>query len=180
MFCINVCVCVFPVRCTRLCPHSLDKEDGVERQGPVTLNPRHMRKAFKVMNELRRWFVLSAGLFVLLRCRCNLQPVSRFISSVQPEPVVWCDYSCRGCRDCCSQGGSGCREPLFPRHVYRYGPSSVPAALQLGLDDTAKKIKRDTIAAIRISPYRSFVASSQWLNNDLLKPSVSFINQCKS
>ncbi|KAK7878307.1 hypothetical protein WMY93_031126 [Mugilogobius chulae] len=40
--------------CTRLCPHSLsDKEDGVERQGPVTLNPRHMRKAFKVMNELR-------------------------------------------------------------------------------------------------------------------------------
>uniref|UniRef100_A0A8C6WJH8 Kelch-like family member 2 n=1 Tax=Neogobius melanostomus TaxID=47308 RepID=A0A8C6WJH8_9GOBI len=24
-----------------------------ERQGPVTLNPRHMRKAFKVMNELR-------------------------------------------------------------------------------------------------------------------------------
>lgn len=43
-----------PTRCTRLCPHSLDKEDGVERQGPVTLNPRHMRKAFKVMNELRR------------------------------------------------------------------------------------------------------------------------------
>ncbi|XP_023135195.2 kelch-like protein 2 [Amphiprion ocellaris] len=41
--------------CTRLCPHALDKEDkeGVERQGPVTLNPRHMRKAFKVMNELR-------------------------------------------------------------------------------------------------------------------------------
>uniref|UniRef100_A0AAX7SVC1 Kelch like family member 2 n=1 Tax=Astatotilapia calliptera TaxID=8154 RepID=A0AAX7SVC1_ASTCA len=27
--------------------------DGVERHGPVTLNPRHMRKAFKVMNELR-------------------------------------------------------------------------------------------------------------------------------
>uniref|UniRef100_A0A3B3WH03 BTB domain-containing protein n=1 Tax=Poecilia mexicana TaxID=48701 RepID=A0A3B3WH03_9TELE len=50
---VCVCVCVFPVRCTRLCPHSLDKEDGVERQGPVTLNPRHMRKAFKVMNELR-------------------------------------------------------------------------------------------------------------------------------
>ncbi|KAF3852462.1 hypothetical protein F7725_005817 [Dissostichus mawsoni] len=45
-------MCV-PLRCTRLCPHSLDKEDGVERQGPVTLNPRHMRKAFKVMNELR-------------------------------------------------------------------------------------------------------------------------------
>lgn len=39
--------------CTRICPHALDKEDGVERQGPVTLNPRHMRKAFKVMNELR-------------------------------------------------------------------------------------------------------------------------------
>uniref|UniRef100_A0AAX7SWP0 Kelch like family member 2 n=1 Tax=Astatotilapia calliptera TaxID=8154 RepID=A0AAX7SWP0_ASTCA len=28
-------------------------QDGVERHGPVTLNPRHMRKAFKVMNELR-------------------------------------------------------------------------------------------------------------------------------
>ncbi|KAG7221894.1 hypothetical protein INR49_016920 [Caranx melampygus] len=39
--------------CTRLCPHSLDKEDGVERQGPVTFNHRHMRKAFRVMNELR-------------------------------------------------------------------------------------------------------------------------------
>ncbi|XP_061536344.1 kelch-like protein 2 isoform X2 [Phycodurus eques] len=39
--------------CTRLCPQALDKEDGVERQGAVTLNPRHMRKAFKVMNELR-------------------------------------------------------------------------------------------------------------------------------
>lgn len=48
-----VCVCVSD-RCTRLCPHALDKEDGVERQGAVTLNPRHMRKAFKVMNELRR------------------------------------------------------------------------------------------------------------------------------
>ncbi|KAF0037230.1 hypothetical protein F2P81_010104 [Scophthalmus maximus] len=40
-------------RCTRLCPHSLDKEDGVERHGPITFNHRHMRKAFKVMNELR-------------------------------------------------------------------------------------------------------------------------------
>ncbi|TNN89641.1 Kelch-like protein 2 [Liparis tanakae] len=39
--------------CTRLCPHALDKEEGAEKQGPVTLNPRHMRKAFKVMNELR-------------------------------------------------------------------------------------------------------------------------------
>ncbi|KAG7247816.1 hypothetical protein CRUP_030871, partial [Coryphaenoides rupestris] len=39
--------------CSRLCPHPLDKEDGIEKQGPVTLNPRHMRKAFKVMNELR-------------------------------------------------------------------------------------------------------------------------------
>uniref|UniRef100_A0AAX7SQT9 Kelch like family member 2 n=1 Tax=Astatotilapia calliptera TaxID=8154 RepID=A0AAX7SQT9_ASTCA len=46
-------ICTVPLRCTRLCPHSLDKEDGVERHGPVTLNPRHMRKAFKVMNELR-------------------------------------------------------------------------------------------------------------------------------
>uniref|UniRef100_A0A8C6VUC8 Kelch like family member 2 n=1 Tax=Nothobranchius furzeri TaxID=105023 RepID=A0A8C6VUC8_NOTFU len=42
-----------PSLCTRLCPHSLDKEDGVERQGTIALNPRHMRKAFKVMNELR-------------------------------------------------------------------------------------------------------------------------------
>uniref|UniRef100_A0AAQ5ZIA8 BTB domain-containing protein n=1 Tax=Amphiprion ocellaris TaxID=80972 RepID=A0AAQ5ZIA8_AMPOC len=50
-----LCICAVPLRCTRLCPHALDKEDkeGVERQGPVTLNPRHMRKAFKVMNELR-------------------------------------------------------------------------------------------------------------------------------
>ncbi|XP_051939830.1 kelch-like protein 2 [Hippocampus zosterae] len=39
--------------CTRLCPHALNKEDGVERQSAVTLNPRHMRKAFKVMNEMR-------------------------------------------------------------------------------------------------------------------------------
>ncbi|XP_061686424.1 kelch-like protein 2 isoform X2 [Syngnathoides biaculeatus] len=39
--------------CTRLCSHALEKEDGVERQGALTLNPRHMRKAFKVMNELR-------------------------------------------------------------------------------------------------------------------------------
>uniref|UniRef100_A0A3B4G8K5 Kelch like family member 2 n=1 Tax=Pundamilia nyererei TaxID=303518 RepID=A0A3B4G8K5_9CICH len=42
-----------PINTQELCPHSLDKEDGVERHGPVTLNPRHMRKAFKVMNELR-------------------------------------------------------------------------------------------------------------------------------
>lgn len=39
--------------CSRLCPHPLDKEDGIEKQGPVTVNPRHLRKAFKVMNELR-------------------------------------------------------------------------------------------------------------------------------
>uniref|UniRef100_A0A8C2ZNI4 Kelch like family member 2 n=1 Tax=Cyclopterus lumpus TaxID=8103 RepID=A0A8C2ZNI4_CYCLU len=48
----SVMLCV-PLSCTRLCPHALDKEEGVERPGPVTLNPRHMRKAFKVMNELR-------------------------------------------------------------------------------------------------------------------------------
>lgn len=57
-------ICTVPLRCTRLCPHSLDKEDGVERHGPVTLNPRHMRKAFKVMNELRRCPTLSLQLFV--------------------------------------------------------------------------------------------------------------------
>uniref|UniRef100_A0AAX7TPY2 Kelch like family member 2 n=1 Tax=Astatotilapia calliptera TaxID=8154 RepID=A0AAX7TPY2_ASTCA len=34
-------------------PNHTSQHDGVERHGPVTLNPRHMRKAFKVMNELR-------------------------------------------------------------------------------------------------------------------------------
>uniref|UniRef100_A0A3B3Q6K2 Kelch like family member 2 n=1 Tax=Paramormyrops kingsleyae TaxID=1676925 RepID=A0A3B3Q6K2_9TELE len=42
-------------RCTKLCqhkPHDL-KDDVSEKQCPVTVNPRHMKKAFKVMNELR-------------------------------------------------------------------------------------------------------------------------------
>lgn len=40
--------------CTKLCPHTaLDGKDGGEKQGSVTLNPRHMKKAFRVMNELR-------------------------------------------------------------------------------------------------------------------------------
>ncbi|KAG5849451.1 kelch-like protein 2 isoform X1 [Anguilla anguilla] len=41
--------------CTKLCqhkPHEL-KDDVSEKQCPVTVNPRHMKKAFKVMNELR-------------------------------------------------------------------------------------------------------------------------------
>ncbi|MBN3295443.1 KLHL2 protein, partial [Amia calva] len=41
--------------CTKLCqhkPHDL-KDDVSEKQCPVTVNPRHMKKAFKVMNELR-------------------------------------------------------------------------------------------------------------------------------
>uniref|UniRef100_A0A8C9RM30 Kelch like family member 2 n=1 Tax=Scleropages formosus TaxID=113540 RepID=A0A8C9RM30_SCLFO len=41
--------------CTKLCqhkPHDL-KDDISEKQCPVTINPRHMKKAFKVMNELR-------------------------------------------------------------------------------------------------------------------------------
>ncbi|MBN3291114.1 KLHL2 protein, partial [Polypterus senegalus] len=42
-------------RCTKLChhkPHDL-KDDVSEKQCPVTVNPRHMKKAFRVMNELR-------------------------------------------------------------------------------------------------------------------------------
>ncbi|XP_039615560.1 kelch-like protein 2 isoform X2 [Polypterus senegalus] len=41
--------------CTKLChhkPHDL-KDDVSEKQCPVTVNPRHMKKAFRVMNELR-------------------------------------------------------------------------------------------------------------------------------
>ncbi|KAK1175723.1 kelch-like protein 2 isoform X1 [Acipenser oxyrinchus oxyrinchus] len=41
--------------CTKLChhkPHNL-KDDVSEKQCPVTVNPRHMKKAFKVMNDLR-------------------------------------------------------------------------------------------------------------------------------
>ncbi|XP_038648038.1 kelch-like protein 2 isoform X1 [Scyliorhinus canicula] len=41
--------------CTKLCQHKRHdlKDDVSEKQGPVTVNPRHMKKAFKVMNELR-------------------------------------------------------------------------------------------------------------------------------
>uniref|UniRef100_A0AAX7SML2 Kelch like family member 2 n=1 Tax=Astatotilapia calliptera TaxID=8154 RepID=A0AAX7SML2_ASTCA len=39
--------------CAKLLFQTQVSADGVERHGPVTLNPRHMRKAFKVMNELR-------------------------------------------------------------------------------------------------------------------------------
>uniref|UniRef100_H3ADM7 Kelch like family member 2 n=1 Tax=Latimeria chalumnae TaxID=7897 RepID=H3ADM7_LATCH len=41
--------------CANLCQHKAhDLEDDVsEKQCPVTVNPRHMKKAFKVMNELR-------------------------------------------------------------------------------------------------------------------------------
>ncbi|XP_030047441.1 kelch-like protein 2 isoform X1 [Microcaecilia unicolor] len=41
--------------CTKLChpkPHD-PKDDSIERHCPVTVNPRHTKKAFKVMNELR-------------------------------------------------------------------------------------------------------------------------------
>ncbi|XP_059820839.1 kelch-like protein 2 isoform X3 [Hypanus sabinus] len=41
--------------CTKLCQHKRHdpKDDVSEKQGPVTVNPRHLKKAFKVMNELR-------------------------------------------------------------------------------------------------------------------------------
>ncbi|XP_078398287.1 kelch-like protein 2 isoform X2 [Cetorhinus maximus] len=41
--------------CTKLCQHKRHdlKDDVSEKQCPVTVNPRHMKKAFKVMNELR-------------------------------------------------------------------------------------------------------------------------------
>ncbi|XP_033871793.1 kelch-like protein 2 [Acipenser ruthenus] len=41
--------------CTKLCRHKPHnpKDDAPEKQCPVTVNPRHMKKAFKVMNELR-------------------------------------------------------------------------------------------------------------------------------
>ncbi|XP_072899190.1 kelch-like protein 2 isoform X4 [Hemitrygon akajei] len=42
--------------CTKLCQHKRHdpKDDVSEKQCPVTVNPRHLKKAFKVMNELRR------------------------------------------------------------------------------------------------------------------------------
>ncbi|XP_060688752.1 kelch-like protein 2 isoform X2 [Hemiscyllium ocellatum] len=41
--------------CTKLCQHKHHdlKDDVSEKQCPVTMNPRHMKNAFKVMNELR-------------------------------------------------------------------------------------------------------------------------------
>ncbi|XP_062902397.1 kelch-like protein 2 isoform X2 [Mobula hypostoma] len=41
--------------CTKLCQHKRHdpKDDVSEKQCPVTVNPRHLKKAFKVMNELR-------------------------------------------------------------------------------------------------------------------------------
>uniref|UniRef100_UPI00398EF828 kelch-like protein 2 isoform X2 n=1 Tax=Pristiophorus japonicus TaxID=55135 RepID=UPI00398EF828 len=41
--------------CTKLCQHKRHdlKDDVSEKQCPVTVNPHHMKKAFKVMNELR-------------------------------------------------------------------------------------------------------------------------------
>lgn len=47
----------FP-RCTKLCHQKpLDlKDDNTEIHCPVTVNPWHMKKAFKVMNELRRYY----------------------------------------------------------------------------------------------------------------------------
>ena len=37
---------------------SLDsKDDNTEKHCPVTVNPWHMKKAFKVMNELRRYYL---------------------------------------------------------------------------------------------------------------------------
>lgn len=117
----SVMSCV-PLRCTRLCPHALDKEEGAEKQGPVTLNPRHMRKAFKVMNELRRWCTLlpfSVPLGDSFKCVTSLPSVSSM--PTQPELVVRRDHRGGGCRDRCSQGGSGCWEPVLPRYVHRWG-----------------------------------------------------------
>ncbi|KAG5285335.1 hypothetical protein AALO_G00002270 [Alosa alosa] len=41
--------------CTKLCAHKPQelKDDLSEKQCPITINPRHMKKAFRVMNELR-------------------------------------------------------------------------------------------------------------------------------
>lgn len=124
-----MCLLSVSHRCTRLCPHSLDKEDGVERHGPVTLNPRHMRKAFKIMNELRRCCTLFLQLFAVTHTLCvTLCKLDAFPSSyLQPEPVVRRDHRGRGCGDRCSQSSSGCRKPLLPRHVHRFGPSSAHA-----------------------------------------------------
>lgn len=49
---------LFHSRCTKLCHQKpLDlKDDNTEIHCPVTVNPWHMKKAFKVMNELRRYY----------------------------------------------------------------------------------------------------------------------------
>lgn len=46
--------------CTKLCHHKAVelKDDVCEKQSAVTINPRHMRKAFRIMNELRSQSVL--------------------------------------------------------------------------------------------------------------------------
>lgn len=35
------------------------KDDNTEKHCPVTVNPWHMKKAFKVMNELRRYHYIN-------------------------------------------------------------------------------------------------------------------------
>lgn len=35
------------------------KDDNTEKHCPVTVNPWHMKKAFKVMNELRRYYYIN-------------------------------------------------------------------------------------------------------------------------
>ncbi|XP_054058847.1 kelch-like protein 2 isoform X3 [Rissa tridactyla] len=49
---------LLPPVCTKLCHQKpLDlKDDNTEIHCPVTVNPWHMKKAFKVMNELRRYY----------------------------------------------------------------------------------------------------------------------------
>ncbi|KAM9450220.1 kelch-like protein 2 [Clarias gariepinus] len=46
--------------CTKLCHHKAVelKDDVCEKQSAVTINPRHMKKAFRIMNELRSQSVL--------------------------------------------------------------------------------------------------------------------------
>ncbi|GAA6068206.1 kelch-like protein 2 isoform X1, partial [Tachysurus ichikawai] len=46
--------------CTKLCNHKAVelKDDECEKQSAVTVNPRHMKKAFRIMNELRSQSVL--------------------------------------------------------------------------------------------------------------------------
>lgn len=52
------------------------KDDNTEKHCPVTVNPWHMKKAFKVMNELRRYHYINIhvtmGLFVFQLSIVNL------------------------------------------------------------------------------------------------------------